>query len=241
MDWELREAWELLNSIEKQMQENIAKNNEVLQKTNWVKVNKTRRNRGYTFEDKIRKKVNEIDNQRLWHCRRLGGSSTGLPDLVITFNQYMGALVAMECKSTKDNYVLEIPADQVQRCIDVLDVFGMYGCKSVGFGFYFAKSEKCKRDKPIQAYWLMSRFDPNLMLELMTNLTKVTFDSRTKALSFRYADTTSNTLGPSRFHGYQQDFETLIGTIESEAAEFQQVSHNENQTEQGRKPDNEAS
>ena len=191
----------------------------------WVKVNRTRRTRGYTFEDKIRKKVNEIDNQRLWYCRRLGGSSTGLPDLVITFNQYMGALVAMECKSTKDKYVLEIPADQVWRCVDVLDVFGMYGCKWVCFAFYFAKSEKCKRLKPITSYWLIPRFEPYFDEEQRKHLIKVACDSRTRVLTWFFDNDKPRWWSPVNYlSGYQHDFETLTGYIESEAVQFQRLS-----------------
>ena len=230
-----------LDKVEKLMLEKIAKNEQAHADQKWIKVNKTRRTRGYAFEDKIRKKINSIDNEKQWHCRRLGGSSTGLPDLVITFNQYMGALVAMECKSTKDKYVLEIPADQVQRCVDVLDLFGTYGCKWVAFAFYFAKSDKCKRLKPIQVYWLLPRFEAYFDKEECKHLVKVTCDSRTGVLTWFFDDDEPRWWSPQNLlSGYQKDFETLVAYIESEARMFQEISlsHSGSQTEQGHKQDN---
>lgn len=110
----------------------------------YQKRNRLSRGRGYAFEDWL---VNEFQSIG-WSARRLGGSSTGLPDIVATNHdpQYP-RLLSIECKSGKlkqnkegDGYNahhLYIEQKQVQRCIDVAQMFDAYHA-DVMFSFKFS-------------------------------------------------------------------------------------------------------
>ena len=108
---------------------------EIIDKKDYKKINKTRRSRGYSFEYDLVKAFNVTDG---WAARRLGGSSTGLPDVVAT-NKEKSILYAIECKSGLSN-ILSVPADQVQRCRDITDKFlTAYEKRYVVFAFKFPK------------------------------------------------------------------------------------------------------
>lgn len=99
----------------------------------YKKVNKTRRSRGYNFEYGL---VNEFNSKDDWTARRLGGSSTGLPDIVVT-NNYKSILYAIECKSGESN-ILYIPEDQIIRCKWITDKFlQIYEGRFIVFAFKF--------------------------------------------------------------------------------------------------------
>jgi Holliday junction resolvase len=95
-----------------------------------------RRSRGYGWESYLVKKFNSLDD---WRCRRLGGSSTGLPDLVAVNNE-QGLLYCIEAKSGYSKY-LYIPTDQVCRCINIANMFGLYKT-TVVFSFKFGRGYK---------------------------------------------------------------------------------------------------
>jgi hypothetical protein len=107
-----------------------------------------RRSRGYTFEQK--EMVGFFDSRDNWHARRLGGTSTGMPDVLITNNKD-SILWSVECKSmtAKDvndpnNQKGYIPQDQIQRCYSMLDMFSVYIQKNVVFAFKFATKKPRK-------------------------------------------------------------------------------------------------
>ena len=194
----------------------------------WVKVSKTRRQRGYAFEDKVRGFFNRIDGEQYFHCRRLGGSSTGLPDLVITYNHPMAeeVIIAMECKSVKDRWVAEIPADQIYRCIDTLKVLeGGYRRKYVGFGFKFGVSEKQGRKKNIERYWLLHPAHPVLKDDLI----KATYDIRTEKLKLYYKTSEYRLIQGELNKPWYPDIYRLADAIDPS------VNHNERQIKLGRK------
>lgn len=98
-----------------------------------------RQKRGYSFEVKLVADFNEDG----WYCRRLGGSSSGLPDVLITNNE-TSVLYSVECKSrtSKDIYDKEgkvaiIPPIQIQRCESMLEMFSLYNVRKVVFAFKF--------------------------------------------------------------------------------------------------------
>lgn len=108
-----------------------------------IKVNKKRRNRGYSHEDSI------VDflKSRGWQARRMGGSSTGMPDVMATWNEKDASIIyALEAKSGYDNN-LYVPYDQVKRCIDMIDMFPTYNKKFVVLAFKFANKQR----RPL--YW----------------------------------------------------------------------------------------
>lgn len=88
--------------------------------------NKKSRRRGYDFENWL---VKEVSSYPYWGARRLGGSSTGLPDVMMSFAELVPAnnkedpdlkkwktiIVATECKEGENN-TLYVEREQVKRC-----------------------------------------------------------------------------------------------------------------------------
>jgi Holliday junction resolvase len=104
-------------------------------------INSLRRSRGYSFEHKIVQELS-IDG---WQCRRMGGSSVGLPDTVATFNAH-SILLAIEAKASSDKYCY-IPVEQLERCNDLLKFFNAYENRRIILAFKFRASvSPLKRD-----------------------------------------------------------------------------------------------
>lgn len=106
----------------------------------YIKVNKTRRNRGYSFEYATVQYLKKIG----WHAKRLGGSSVNLPDILATHDD---TIYSMEAKSVMlpKNPHAYIPYDQIHRCIDMLGMFPVYKKRYLVFAFKF--SDKKSRPK----------------------------------------------------------------------------------------------
>ena len=100
-----------------------------------------RQSRGYRFESYIVKGLNS-DN---WQCRRLGGSSMGLPDEVATNNDE-GILLSIEAKSTVSNWCY-VPKDQLERCKTICEMFEYYRAKCIVLAFKFAAKRKGRKLK----------------------------------------------------------------------------------------------
>jgi len=95
-----------------------------------------RRSRGYGFEHTIVQKLIKTK----WHARRLGGSSTNLPD-IIAVNNFQSTLLSIEAKAgTGDN--LYVPADQIERCIQVKKMFGAYKTTHAVLAFKFMRKKR---------------------------------------------------------------------------------------------------
>lgn len=98
------------------------------------KINQIRRQRGYTFENTIVQKLNNSSN---WSAKRLGSPSTALPDVMGINNMYK-TVIAIEAKSTVGNLVY-VPQDQIERCRDWVNQFGIYDTKIVILAFKFGQ------------------------------------------------------------------------------------------------------
>lgn len=108
-------------------------------KTRALKSARTRRQRGYRWEDILVKRLNSCDG---WRAFRLGSPSIGLPD-VIAANTGNDMMLAIEAKSgTSDN--IPVPKDQIERCSRWLDAFGKYSNRHVIVAFKFM-SKKWKK------------------------------------------------------------------------------------------------
>lgn len=104
-------------------------------------INSLRRSRGYSFEYSIVQELS-IDG---WQCRRMGGSSVGLPDTVATFNA-KSILLAIEAKVSSDKYCY-VPVDQLERCNSLLKFFNTYNNRRIVLAFKFRASvSPLKRD-----------------------------------------------------------------------------------------------
>lgn len=96
------------------------------------------RSRGYSFEHRLDKWVNSLHN---WYCRRLGGSSANMPDLLCV-NNVTKTIRVSECKSlmtTNEKALLYIPQDQIRRCIEFSEIFKIYTTREVIFSFKFGR------------------------------------------------------------------------------------------------------
>lgn len=99
-----------------------------------------RHQRGYNFEKHVVDWFNSKPKDMGWHARILGGSSTGLPDVVVT-NTRMSVIMSMECKSSASNYAY-IPNDQLLRCQGIIEMFSVFKYKAIVFAFKFTRSAK---------------------------------------------------------------------------------------------------
>jgi Holliday junction resolvase len=102
-----------------------------------------RRSRGYSYEHTLVQRLNNGS----WIARRLGGSSTGLPDIVAV-NNNEATLLSIEAKSgTAD--ALYVRPDQIQRCLLIRDMFGYYKTKHVILAFKFMRKKRFTRKKEV--------------------------------------------------------------------------------------------
>lgn len=138
-------------------------------KCDYHRINRTRRSRGYSFEYFISQAFN---NRRDWAAKRLGGTSVGLPDIIAT-NTEQGTVLSIECKSgdTDTHY---IPADQLDRCKDIIDRFlSFYPNRYIVLAFKF-KANKHKKRK-LHYYFLV--------------LEKLEYSANLKGIKFSWKDT----------------------------------------------------
>ncbi len=97
-----------------------------------VRSARTRRQRGYSWEEALVKRLNKCDS---WKAFRLGSPSIGLPDVVAT-STVLDTMFAIEAKSGSTNSIL-VPADQIERCLRWLDAFGRYSNRHAILAFKF--------------------------------------------------------------------------------------------------------
>ncbi|WP_048097329.1 resolvase [Candidatus Nitrosopumilus salaria] len=116
----------------------IAKSNFVEKsKTNNQKAARTRRQRGYQWEDTIVKRFNSTDN---WKAFRLGSPSIALPD-VLAVNTDNSTIFTIEAKSGTSTS-LPVPADQIERCLSWIKTFDIYKKRNVILAFKFLSKKR---------------------------------------------------------------------------------------------------
>ena len=101
-----------------------------------------RRSRGYNFEYSLVQRFNGTPG---WQARRLGGSSTGLPDIVVVNND-LSILLAIEAKSGTGD-ILYVPPDQIARCLTIRNMFAAYRERRIIFAFKFLSKKRYRRGK----------------------------------------------------------------------------------------------
>lgn len=100
-----------------------------------------RRSRGYNYEHTL---VQRLNNGQ-WYARRLGSSSTGLPDIVAVNND-SHILLTIEAKSGTSD-MLYVPQDQIGRCIIVHNMFEVYKTRHIILAFKFMGKKRFRRKK----------------------------------------------------------------------------------------------
>lgn len=98
---------------------------------------KTRRQRGYHWEDTIVKRFKGTEN---WRAFRLGSPSIALPD-VLAVNTENSVIFAIEAKSGTGTS-LPVPADQIERCLDWIKTFDIYENRQVLLAFKFLSKKR---------------------------------------------------------------------------------------------------
>ncbi|MDQ3868489.1 MAG: resolvase [Thermoproteota archaeon] len=98
-----------------------------------------RRSRGYSYEHTLVQRL----NTELWKARRLGGSSIGLPD-IIAVNNIEAVLLSIEAKSGTGD-ALYVPSDQINRCLQIRDMFSFYKSRHAILAFKFMRKKRFKR------------------------------------------------------------------------------------------------
>ena len=104
---------------------------------NHQKAVRTRRQRGYHWEDTIVKRFQSVDN---WNAFRLGSPSTALPD-VLAVNTKESTIFTIEAKSGTTSS-LPVPADQIERCLKWINVFDIYDKRKVLLAFKFLSKKR---------------------------------------------------------------------------------------------------
>lgn len=106
-------------------------------KKNNKKIAKTRRQRGYHWEDTIVKRFNGTGS---WKAFRLGSPSTALPDILAVSTEN-NSLYTIEAKSGTVN-ALPVPEDQIQRCLKWAQTFEAYKTREVILAFKFLAKKR---------------------------------------------------------------------------------------------------
>ncbi len=106
-------------------------------KTSNRRIARTRRQRGYNWEDTIVKRFNSLGG---WKAFRLGSPSVGLPD-ILAISTKENTIYAIEAKSGTST-TLRVPYDQIIRCLKWIHTFELYKTRKVIIAFKFLSKKR---------------------------------------------------------------------------------------------------
>lgn len=101
------------------------------------RIARTRRSRGYHWEDTLVKRFNALEG---WKAFRLGSPSVGLPDILAVSTEN-STIFTIEAKSGTTNSLV-VPSDQIERCLRWTDTFELYNTRRVVFAFKFLSKKR---------------------------------------------------------------------------------------------------
>lgn len=101
------------------------------------KIARTRRQRGYNWEDTLVKRFNALDG---WKAFRLGSPSVGLPD-ILAVSTHDSTIYTIEAKSGTGT-TLRVPYDQIIRCMKWIDTFELYNTRKMIIAFKFMSKKR---------------------------------------------------------------------------------------------------
>jgi len=101
------------------------------------KIARTRRQRGYQWEDTLVKRFNSLNS---WKGFRLGSPSVALPDILAVSNE-KSMLFTIEAKSGTGT-TLQVPFDQIERCMKWVNTFELYKHRQVVLAFKFSSKKR---------------------------------------------------------------------------------------------------
>lgn len=101
------------------------------------KIARTRRQRGYNWEDTLVKRFNALEG---WKAFRLGSPSVALPDiLAVSTNE--NTIFTIEAKSGTGT-TLHVPYDQIMRCLKWIHTFELYKTRKMVIAFKFLSKKR---------------------------------------------------------------------------------------------------
>jgi Holliday junction resolvase len=101
------------------------------------KIARTRRQRGYNWEDTLVKRFNALEG---WKAFRLGSPSVALPDiLAVSTNE--NTIFTIEAKSGTGT-TLNVPYDQIMRCLKWIHTFELYKIRKMIIAFKFLSKKR---------------------------------------------------------------------------------------------------
>ena len=101
------------------------------------KIARTRRQRGYSWESTLVKRFNTLSD---WKAFRLGSPSVALPDVLVVSNKN-STLFTIEAKSGTGT-TLQVPFDQIIRCLNWTNHFEIYKTRKVILAFKFLSKKR---------------------------------------------------------------------------------------------------
>src|SRR5713226_9452723 len=101
------------------------------------KIARTRRQRGYNWEDTLVKRFNATKG---WKAFRLGSPSVALPD-ILAVSTNANTIFTIEAKSGTGT-TLYVPYDQIIRCLKWIDTFELYNTRKMILAFKFISKKR---------------------------------------------------------------------------------------------------
>ena len=111
-------------------------------RTDNQRIARTRRQRGYHWEDTLVKRFNSTDG---WKAFRLGSPSVGLPD-ILAVSTKDNTIYTIEAKSGT-NTTLYVPFDQILRCLKWIHTFELYKTRKMIIAFKFLSKKRIGKGK----------------------------------------------------------------------------------------------
>jgi Holliday junction resolvase len=101
------------------------------------RIARTRRQRGYNWEDTLVKRFNSLSQ---WKAFRLGSPSVALPD-ILAVSSKESTIYTIEAKSGTST-TLRVPYDQILRCIKWTNTFDLYEKRKMIIAFKFLSKKR---------------------------------------------------------------------------------------------------
>ena len=125
------------NNVKKTTKSKLQKPKESFTVERNKKIARTRRQRGYNWEDTLVKRFNSLDG---WKAFRLGSPSVALPD-ILAVSTNANTIFTIEAKSGTGT-TLQVPYDQIIRCLKWIHTFELYKTRKTIIAFKFLSKKR---------------------------------------------------------------------------------------------------
>ena len=129
-------------NIKKTTKSNLLKSQENFTAEHNKRIARTRRQRGYAWEDTLVKRFNALDS---WRAFRLGSPSVALPD-ILAVSSMENTIFTIEAKSGTGT-TLHVPYDQIIRCLKWIHTFERYETRKTIIAFKFLSKKRIDTGK----------------------------------------------------------------------------------------------